>query len=284
MNLEPIDLVVSVFERTYKDVMVPGFFSSIEDQNQRLFNKILLINNVNDKEDVFAMADSLVARNEIDEWYSVAHLLPKTLENVGLNLKTLGRIPYYSTAPLVAANIHKNPFLLYWDADIRLRTPHNWVDEAQNLLNRDSKVFCVNPRWAGNSVEDESVIIRDGFSLGYGFSDQIFLVRRGTFSQPIYNHRCPASFRYPLAHIAPYFEQMVDSFTRVKRLLRATYLDATYTHPNEGAAYPKLTYFERMRRFLMDRTVQLAQVMPTNNPCLKVNPNALDTRETYYNE
>ncbi len=279
MSLEPIDLVVNVFERTYKDVMVPGFFSSIEYQNQRLFNKILLVNNVNDEKDVFAMADSLVARNEIDEWYSVANLLPNALDNVGLTLKDLGRIPYYSTAPLVAANIHKNPFLLYWDADVRLSTPHNWVDEAQILLNRDLKIFCANPSWKGSSVEDETIITSDGFSLGYGFSDQIFLVRRGTFSQPIYNYRCLASLRYPLAHIAPDFEQMIDSFSRVKRLLRATYQDVAYTHPNEGASYPRLTYSEHVRRFIMNRMLQVAQFMPTNNPCLKTNPDVLDIRE-----
>lgn len=284
MSLEPIDLVVNVFERTYKDVMVSGFFSSLEDQNQRSFNKILLVNNVNDEKDVFAMADSLIARNEIDEWYSVASLLPRALDNVGLTLKALGRIPYYSTAPFVAANIHKNPFLLYWDADVRLFASQNWVDEAQNLLNRDSKIFCVNPRWSGSSVENESIIIRDGFSLSYGFSDQIFLVRRGTFSQPIYNYTCLASFRYPLAHIAPDFEQMVDSFSRVRRLLRATYLDATYTHPNEGASYPRITFSEHVRRFLMDRMLQATQFMPTNNPCLKINPNALDMRDIYNNE
>lgn len=275
MNVKPTDLVVNVFERSYRAAMAPGFFPSIEEQNLQRFNKILLINNVKEEDDVFALADSLVARNEIDEWYSVAQYLPKALEMTGLTLKSLGRIPYYSTAPLVAVAIHKNPFLLYWDADIHLSAPHNWIDAGQSLLNRDANIFCVNPRWTGNSVEEESVINSDGFAFGYGFSDQCFLVRRGTFSHPIYNYKCPTSFRYPLAHIAPDFEQMIDSFSRSKRLLRATYLNATYSHPNEGVSYPTPFFAERMHRLFGNMIIRLTQVLPTNNPCLKVNPKAL---------
>lgn len=273
MILEPTDLVVNVFERTYRSVIIPGFFPSIEEQNILKFNKTLLINNVNDEKEAFRRADLLVARNDIDEWYSVNQYLANALEITGINKKILGRIPYYSTAPLVAAIIHKNPFLLYWDADIKLRRPHDWVTPGQNLLNENPHIFCVNPSWHGSAVEDEGILVRDHFSIGYGFSDQM---RKGFLSKPIYKYRCPASFRYPLCHIAPYFESMVDSFTRTNRLLRATYLDAHYLHPYEGLSYPNTSYTEKVKRIIMNIIIKISKIAPTNNPCIKVNPKALD--------
>jgi len=41
-----VDLVVNTWERTYRDVVKPGFFPSIEVSNGRKFKNILLINNV----------------------------------------------------------------------------------------------------------------------------------------------------------------------------------------------------------------------------------------------
>ena len=87
------------------------------------------------------------------------------------------------------------------------------------------------------------------FSLGHGFSDQLFLARRAELAAPIYTTRCLAELRYPLAHIGPVFESRVDAHMRHHGRLRATWTRARYIHPetNVGGSYPADTVGDRLR-------------------------------------
>ncbi|MEM3434169.1 MAG: hypothetical protein QXP27_08335 [Candidatus Methanomethyliaceae archaeon] len=222
------------------------------------------------------MADELVKRGEIDSWYDVAEYLPKALDVAGLSHMDLGRVPHYTDAPLVAVTLSKHPYLLYWDAEVRLREPHNWIEPSIELLLKDDRIFCVNPNWLPLGVDEETLYHQGDFAMSYGFSDQLFLVRPSEFAKSIYQYRCLASLRYPLSHIIPTFEQRVDSYARYHRRLRATYLGATYIHPNEGASYPSLTLRENVKKRVNKLILRCLSLIPTNNPCFKINPKRLE--------
>jgi hypothetical protein len=67
-----VDLLISMYERTYRKVLVPGFFPAIEKQNCRTFaNRIAIINNVVSREDAALWAKSLLASGEIDLFFFV---------------------------------------------------------------------------------------------------------------------------------------------------------------------------------------------------------------------
>ena len=73
-----VDLVINVWERTYPMVLSPGYFLSVEEQNQfRFARKILLINNVEDPARVQPLADELLSRGELDAYYWVNECLPQ---------------------------------------------------------------------------------------------------------------------------------------------------------------------------------------------------------------
>jgi hypothetical protein len=268
-----VDLVVNTFERTYRNVLAPGFFAGIEEQNQRRFErKIALINNVNDPKEVEALAQQLVENGEIDAYYFVADRLDRALRQVGLTMKDLGRIPHYTDCALVAVTLKESGYLLYWDAEVRLQKPVNWVCPATELMERDTRILVANPNWWWRpTLQRETLWEGRGFAFGYGFSDQLFLARRDELSRPIYGHRCLASLRYPLAHIAPNFENRVDAYMRTHRRLRATYVAAVYEHPpNEGADYPAISWVEGARLVRNRAIVKLLRLLPTSNPCWRV--------------
>ena len=80
----------------------------------------------------------------------------------------------------------------------------------------------------------------EDFAIGYGFSDQVFLVHTKQLCQPIYKETCIASLRYPLAHMGSIFEKRIDAYMRKNRRLRAIYMPTIYVHPQEncGTPYP----------------------------------------------
>lgn len=262
-----VDLAVNTFERSYRSVLAPGFFPQIEAQHRyRFASRIAVINNVESRADAKAHAEDLVRRGEIDHFEFVADHLERALEHVGLTRRDLGRIPYYTDWAIVAVCLRGSPWLLCWDADIRMREPANWIEPAIALMERDLRIMTANPNWQSGTLERETIETSDGFALGYGFSDQAFLVRRADLARPIYRERCVASLRYPLSHIAPIFEQRVDAYMRTHRRLRATFREAVYIHPGEGVSYPALTLTETAQRILNRALLVGRRMIPSRDP------------------
>ncbi|HEX3015185.1 MAG TPA: hypothetical protein VHQ46_02195 [Desulfobacteria bacterium] len=270
-----IDLVVNTFERTYRDVLKHGFFTNIETQNKRKFTrKIALINNVQNRDEATALAKKLVNLGELDAFYFVDELLAKALKQSGLTQRDLGRIPHYSDCALVAVTLPGSPWLVYWDAEVRLQEPVNWIDPSIALMESNRQIVVANPNWWLPGLEKETFVETGDFALGYGFSDALFLIRREDFLLPIYRESCPVSLRYPLAHVARVFEQRVDAYMRNNRRLRATYKQATYVHPeNYGAAYPDLSTPEKVKKLRNYLLIKVLQFIPTNNPRWSIYPN-----------
>lgn len=267
-----VDLVINTFERTYRTILSPGFFPRIEAQNLRPFErKVALINNVLDVQDARSRAERLVGLGELDAHYVVAEHIDRALTQVGLVRKDLGRAPHFTDCALVAVTVSKGPYLLYWDAEVKLQEACNWIDPAIQLLEQDNRILVANPNWKLPTLDRETLETTGEFVLGYGFSDQLFLVRRDELARPIYKCFCPASLRYPMAHTAAIFELRVDAYMRTHRRLRATYTRAVYEHPeSEGALYPAAGWAERVRFFRNKLLVKILRHVPTSSPYWRV--------------
>jgi hypothetical protein len=267
-----VDLVINTFERTYRDVLKPGFFVDIEAQNRFTFaRKIALINNVHDRKDAVVRAQELVQAGEISAFHFVDENLDHALAVTSLTRNDLGRIPHYSDYLLVAITLEGASWLLHWDAEVHLRNPINWIEPAVKLMEDDPRVLVANPNWWRPGLERETTEISGEFALGFGFSDAVFLARRVEFAGPIYKRFCPASLRYQLIHIRPYFEPWVDAYMRSTPRLRATYTKAVYVHPeNEGATYPDASIVESLRKFRNGAVVRALKLLPSSHPCWRV--------------
>ena len=274
-----VDLVLNVFERTYRRALEPGSIDAIvADNDHDLARRVVLVNNVLDPADATARAERALARGEIDELHFVADRLEGALRTVGLSRRELEPLLHYSDGPLVAATLPGSPFFLYWDPEARLAHPSDWIAPALDLMRGEPQIMIANPSWElpgpdGRmpGVERETVLSRDGFAIGPGFSDQIFLASRASLAAPIYTQRCIADITYPAAHKARVFEARLGAHMRHHGRLRATALQASYVtdSPAGGSSYPPSGPLELVRYARNGATLRAIALTPWRPRCLK---------------
>lgn len=250
-----VSLITNCYEVTYRKVLCAEYWARIAEDLQRpVSRRVALINNVADRNVVTRLAEDLLRSGTIDEYHYVSDHLDRALAAVGLSRVDLGRIPHYTDCAIVALHLCATDFLLYWDADVRMLEPHDWVTPSIERLASQPDALVANPLWSPDrfpmsKIRAENFSEDADFFTGYGFSDQVFLVRKDDLYKPIYNFTHPLSLRYTLSHIAPIFEQRVDSYMRRTHKTRLTYKHAGYSHPKmlEGASYPCMQLKERVR-------------------------------------
>lgn len=102
-------------------------------------------------------------------------------------------------------------------------------------MEQNPSIVVANPVWnfhydeAKAEAECESA---DGrFYIGYGFSDQCYLINTEVFKDRIYGYHHPASDRYP-SYGGELFEKRVDSFMRSLNKKRLVVKDVSYVSKN----------------------------------------------------
>jgi hypothetical protein len=274
-----VDLVINVFERTYRRALEPGAVAGVAEANRFGFaRRTILVNNVEDRGDAEARARALIAAGEADELHFVADRLDGALRTAGLRRSELEPLLHYSDGPLVAATLPGSPWLLYWDPEARLTDPLDWVTPALALMSADERVIVANPSWeaadaAGRraGVEREASETRAGFAIGEGFSDQVFLASRAVLAAPIYSQRCIVRLSYPGAHKAHVFEARLAAHMRHHGLRRATSLMATYETdaPSGRSSYPPKGIAETVRYARNALALRALSASPWRPRCLR---------------
>lgn len=232
-----VALVVNCYERTWRQVLAPGYFRDIESQNRFAFSeRVLLINNVRDQDAVIAAARDAVARHDIHRFLLVADYIGPALKAARLSPRALGQHSYFLDWGLVLPFATGCEWLLGWDAEVSLEHPHDWISPALNYMNAHPEVFSASPSWPergepGGSIRRESFDVNGPFALNWGFSDQAFLVRRRELLNVKYRSFAPAAYcRLGNKDHPGSFEARVEAYQRSTRRSRATYLDARYRH------------------------------------------------------
>jgi hypothetical protein len=246
-----IALVVNTYQKTLDHVFAPGFFDELVRQNERDFDdRILLINNVDDRGRAHELANQRIKEGQISAFLDVPDLLPRAFESTGLQASDLGRLPHYSDHVLVAPFATDAEYLLYWDEGVTLARAVNWVDRSAELLANRPDVFVVSPRQDGRD-RSRPISETSEFRFNYGFSDQLFLARTDDLRHPIYKETCPVSLRYPISHVSPVVEQRLDSYMRNHSLCRAFFKDALYLH--QGTRWYLPSSVPEATRFVIGR-------------------------------
>jgi hypothetical protein len=273
---DPVDLCVNCYERTYRDVLRPGFFATLADDHMRGFaRRTAIVNNVHDRADVEARARRLKDAGELDAWFFVEDHIDGALERTGLTRSDLGRAPYFTDWGLVLASVPGPDWMVHCDPEVRMRERCDWVTPAIELMERDRRVMVANPRWHAptprhDTLARETLESTGEFALGLGFSDQLFLARRSELAAPIYRQRCVATRRYPMANVSPSFEARVDAWMRHHDRLRAIFLAATYAHPDTiGGGYPARRPREKLGSLVNRVVIASVQRSPVKSHCCR---------------
>lgn len=247
-----VGLVVNSYERTYRDVLRREFFSQVVASNRRSFDEVVaLINNVDDRTDARARAEALVEAGAVSGYAFVADHLPRALAESGLPARALRVRPYLLDYGLVMPHVVRTPWLLGWDAETRLTRPMNWVDPSIELMEADDRIFHTSLAWippAGVPGHEIETVDQVGdYALNWGFSDQLFLLRRRDLVGRVYRSFAPAALVRHAPH--PYtFEYRVESRQRALGKCRATLTTLSYETNHIGVGV-----IQRTGRTLADR-------------------------------
>ena len=197
--------------------------------------KVLYINNVNNRSLVENTANTMIENGIIDKFITVDEFSELALEYFNLNKNILGKGYYYSIAELVSIYLTETKYLLHFSSDTTLahEVAHNWLASGIEVLNTNTNVKVFNLAWNHdyNAAKTESEYEDSECYYGYGFSDQMYLIRTADFKQRIYEYYDKASERYP-RHGGESFEKKVDSWMRQNHFLRATFKHSSYIHHN----------------------------------------------------
>lgn len=195
--------------------------------------RILYINNVVDPDEVKFYAGKLKDRQVITRYVFVDEFAKEALAYFGLTRDSFKGGYYYSIQELVGIYLCRTEYLLHFAGDSLLEQPFHWIERGIEKLEHDPRVKVVNclPDGAACEAAEQAYEEDEDFWLGYGFSDQCYLVRTADYRQPIFHETHPASERYPL-YGGELFERKVDSWMHNHDYLRATYKKGNYIHKN----------------------------------------------------
>ncbi|MGC5585128.1 hypothetical protein ACPYOC_12370 [Ornithinimicrobium sp. W1665] len=225
--------VTNVYERTYRDVLSPGYVAGIvSSQRHQMDEVVVLINNVDSRGDAAERAENLVRRGEITSFAFVADHIDSALATAGIGRRQLGKRPYLVDFGLVMPHVLSTRWLLGWDAESRLVDPQNWIEPAIDLMQADPRVFHVSLHRPARTewepvLEREAAERRGRYIYNWGFSDHVFLVERQRLIGAQFRTFAPAAVVRHAPH--PYtFEFRMESYQRAAGLFRATAADVHY--------------------------------------------------------
>jgi hypothetical protein len=199
---------------------------------------ILWVNNGAAQDAMAEAAEGLKKAGLIDEWGLVSDHAVSALTHFKIDPASFKGGYNYSIAELVGLYRCGTPYLLHFAGDTLPgnNTTDVWLPTLLQGLRDHPEWAVVNLSWDGKyaEVRRDAGEILEPWAIGYGFSDQMYLVRSAEFKAAIYNETHVAGQRYP-AYGGNLFEKRVDAYMRNHRRLRATLLTAAYEHKN----YPK---------------------------------------------
>ncbi|PGZ93797.1 MULTISPECIES: hypothetical protein [unclassified Bacillus (in: firmicutes)] len=222
------------YEKDWEILLKTDRIEKMIEFNQFQFKeKVLYINNVQDVREVSRHADKLVARDVLSSYVIVDDYSNEALNYFEVTKESFKGGYYYSISELVSIYLCKTEYLLHFSSDSILEKPFNWIDLSILKLQADERIKVANPVWNGNSFEakQESIDEDENFYIGYGFSDQCYLIRTNDFKNKIYNEKNLISERYPI-YGGELFEKRVDAWMRNNHFKRITFKHGNYIHQN----------------------------------------------------
>jgi len=242
INHKDVTFEIKVYENDWEYILKGNYLNKIISRcNYSFKRKVLFINNVNNIEQVKRYASKKVSQGVIDEYFVVEEYAQETLKYFNIEKESFNGGYYYSIAELVSIYLCKTKYLLHFSSDAFLaENKINWIDDSIKIFEEKENIIVANPTWnfAFQQAKKESISEMDDFYVGYGFSDQCYLIKCDIFKDQIYNTNHIDSERYP-KYGGQLFEKRVDSFMRNNNKLRITHKKVSYIHIN----FPKKTNF-----------------------------------------
>lgn len=241
---------IKVYENDWKYILYGNYLEKlINNCNHDFFCKQLIINNVKNVEQVLKYATQKLNHGVIDKIIVVNEHEKTVLNYFNLQKESFKGGFNYSIAELTGIYFCETEYLFHFSSDSYLESfGFDWIKKAAENLEKNNKFIVANPTWNNNFEEakQESISEIDDFYVGYGFSDQCYLIKSNIFKAQIYNEKNIDSERYP-KYGGELFEKRVDAFMRNTNSLRITSKELSYVHVN----FPKKSFSNRFKFYVL---------------------------------
>ncbi len=242
--LPSVTFATACWEMDWRTILLDPDYLRLKQIGHHLFpfaEKLLIINNVGDLPAVIKAAETKIQQGVLTRLVIADDLANETLSSLHLSKQDFSSNPLHPTvtsdwlyynalAPLTAIHAAESPYLLYLTGDVYLEKPVSWIPQALRLMEKHPNYKVANLTWNQNYKEakKESYASAKNFYLSrIGFSDQLFLIKKNDFHQPIYHQ-----IRSDTAHVprGDVFERRVLSYMKNQGWDRLTYKKGSYTH------------------------------------------------------
>ncbi|MCW3786654.1 hypothetical protein [Plebeiibacterium sediminum] len=223
----------NIWEKDWRIILAQDYLEQIISRCKQEFkSKEIIVNNVKNRKLVEKHLDKKVNKGVIDKYYFVEDYIDEVLDYFSLTKDSFQGAYYVSSSELVGIYLCQTDYLLYFKGDAHLyRNSSNWIKEGIKVLQERKDILVANATWNGEYEHADYASFGevDEFFIGYGFSDQCFLVRTKDLKQQIYNEMHSSSRIYPRGNP---FEAMVNSYMRNHELKRITHKKDSFLHKN----------------------------------------------------
>ncbi len=241
-KIKKISFAVTCWEKDWEKILKDPVYLKDKLIGNHKFDfceKILVINNVKDPEQVLFFAEQKIKEKILTHVYSALDLEEKVLGFFKLKktdfkareLKIEDEWVYYNARGLLTALYKcRGDYFLYHTGDAYLEKPVRWLDKAIKLMEKNPDYKIANLLWNDCSREAlyESCRQEKGFFIANsGFSDQQFLVKTLDFKKPIFSEIREDSHHFPWGDT---LEKRVFSFMKNHKWKRITYNKGSYVH------------------------------------------------------
>ena len=230
-----VTIETKVWEKDWEYILKGNYFEKMISANNYNFAKRqIIINNVKHRSTVEKYCEQKIREGVIDCYFAVEDFETEILNYFEISRESFKGGYYYSIAELLGIYKCETEYLLHFSGDSYLKkTNQNWVSDAVTIMENNHSVFVANPTWNDKfeEVKKEAIDETDKFHIGYGFSDQSYLIRTDDFKRKIYNENNIVSERYP-KYGGELFEKRVDAFMRNNEKFRITHKESSYLSTN----------------------------------------------------
>lgn len=242
--LPSVTFATTCWERDWRLILLdPDYLrlKQIARHNFPFAEKLLIINNVNDVDAVLRAAQAKVDEGVLTRFVVAQDLEDKPLSQVQLKREDFQASPLYpdvssdwlyynALGPLSAIYAAKSEYLLYMTGDVYLGKEVSWIPKALRRMQKCSNYKVANLTWNkkyGEAKRESHKTEWNFYVSKIGFSDQLFLVKKADFCQPIYQELRADANHVPRGDV---FEKRVLSYMKNRDWERITYRQGSYVH------------------------------------------------------
>lgn len=230
-----ITFETKIWEKDWEYILKGDYLEKNISANKFKFTKKqIIINNVDNRKLVEKYCERKINEGIIDCYYSIEDFEKEVLDYFDISKNSFNGGFYYSIAELLGIYKCQTEFLLHFSGDSYInKNNQNWIEESIKVMRNNPDIVVANPTWNNKFHEAEkgSFDEVENFFLGYGFSDQCYLIRKNDFMKKIYNEKNIESERYP-KYGGELFEKRIDAYMRNNSKYRITHKNSSYISYN----------------------------------------------------